>query len=774
MTGAPELVELAPGWSLWPTAALRSAGLPIELLGPFAVPDLLAEPPGEQRNAAIRRAAAGAAAAVVRDDRFREALVWQNPELIDTWLGAYATRLADEDSAQLSNRAYREVVIARYAQRYCAKNESIGFFGPVGWARLTPSATGLQMDGCGGIRRRTVSLETWAVKALADAWRRDPRILDDLPVRLDPATSWSGDVLRQPRRTPVPCDGLTARLLTAVDGHRRCGEVLAVAAVAAGCDPVDARAELLRLDEAGVVRIGFRVPYGDQPEQYLRQQVEQLPAERTRAELLRRLDDIGEAHDGVPAGRPEEVRAALGELTGRFAKAGWEAAGTRRSAYARTPAYLDARRDTDVRIGGDLLEPLRAPLGILLDSARWLGDEVAAAVDEGLLDRYHRLRGRRAEVTLSDLQFAASDLLAADGPLAATVRTDFQLRWAEILPPDPTGEIRLTSAEVGPLAGALFPAAGPRWAAARQHSPDLLLGRAADGSLRWVLGELHVALNTLESRVFRTQSDDPEELVRLTAADMSDGRVVPLYPPDAPEATARTYPPLALDPPGLYHYWSYGSDDGHPDGAASVAGTDVLVRERDGELVGEVRGRGWSAPVLEFFGEFLTATAVNLFQLRARRPHLHRVLLDDVVVARESWSCPIAELPVPPPGRKIADRGYQELREWAAALGMPRHVFARTPLEKKPFYVDFDAPLLVGNLMRAVRRVVAEAAPGDPPATLDLVEMLPRPDELWLTDAAGQHYTAELRVVAVDDRRVPPVVRFENSPGSTPTRREWK
>jgi len=70
--------------------------------------------------------------------------------------------------------------------------------------------------------------------------------------------------------------------------------------------------------------------------------------------------------------------------------------------------------------------------------------------------------------------------------------------------------------------------------------------------------------------------------------------------------------------------------------------------------------------------------------------------------------------------------------------------------------------------------VVAEAAPGDPPATLDVVEMLPRPDELWLTDAAGRHYTAELRVVAVDDRRVPPVVRFENPAGSARTRREWK
>lgn len=754
----PRRVELADGWSLWPTAALRSAGMPFELLDRFAVPEVLDTPPGEQRNAQIRRCAAEAAAAAVRDDAFREALVWQNPELVDTWLGDYAARLAAGEPARLSNRAYREVVIARYAQRYGARNESIGFFGPVAWARFEPDQCGIQQDGGGGIRRRTVSLETWAVAALAEAWRWDERLFPHLPVRLDPATSLVDGMLWRPRRPPIECPPPTARLLAAIDGHRRCGEVIEAAAAASPPDPaIDAdelRAELHRLDDLGVVRVGFRVPYGHRPEGYLRRQVEQLPEGRIRTELLQRLDEIVAAREVVQRSRgPEEVRAALGGLAGRFSKAGCaEAAGSRRVSYGRTTAYLDCRRDTDVRIGDDLLGALRAPLGVLLDSARWLSTEVADAVTGGLLARYQRLRSRRSAVTLSDLQFAASDLLSPTGPVATAVRTDFQLRWAEILPERPDGEIRLTTDAVRPLADALFPATRPRWAAARQHSPDLLLCRSADGTVRWILGELHVALNTLESRVFRTQCDDPDELVRLTAADMTGGRVVPLYPLDAPEATGRTYPPLALDPPGHYRYWSYAGDEGHPDGAPSVAGTGVLVCERDGVLVGEVRGGGWAAPVLEFFGEFVTATVVNLFQLRARQAHLDRVLLDGMVICRESWSQPVTAIPVPPPGRKIADRGYQEVRDWAAGLGVPRHVFVRTPLERKPFYVDFCAPLLVGNLVRAVRRAVAEPMPGDGPAIVDIVEMLPRPEELWLTDAAGRRYTAELRAVAVDDR----------------------
>jgi hypothetical protein len=33
-----------------------------------------------------------------------------------------------------------------------------------------------------------------------------------------------------------------------------------------------------------------------------------------------------------------------------------------------------------------------------------------------------------------------------------------------------------------------------------------------------------------------------------------------------------------------------------------------------------------------------------------------------------------------------------------------------------------------------------------------VAEMLPAPDQTWLTDARGQRYTAELRVVAVDQK----------------------
>ncbi|MBC3840304.1 hypothetical protein GXW82_09025 [Streptacidiphilus sp. 4-A2] len=147
----------------------------------------------------------------------------------------------------------------------------------------------------------------------------------------------------------------------------------------------------------------------------------------------------------------------------------------------------------------------------------------------------------------------------------------------------------------------------------------------------------------------------------------------------------------------------------------------------------------WSASVTEVLGEFLTALVVNRFQLRPKGAHAPRVLLDDLVICRESWRIPVAEL-------EAAARKPGTLAAELAARGVPRHLFARTPAEPKPFYVDLEAPLLVRNLQRAIR--LAAAGEG---LCLDLGEMLPGPEHLWLADQDGGQCTAEFRLVAVDE-----------------------
>jgi hypothetical protein len=96
---------------------------------------------------------------------------------------------------------------------------------------------------------------------------------------------------------------------------------------------------------------------------------------------------------------------------------------------------------------------------------------------------------------------------------------------------------------------------------------------------------------------------------------------------------------------------------------------------------------------------------------------------------------------------------FVRTRKWAAALGLPRYVFAKSDAEEKPVYVDFTSPIYVNALAKMVRRT--NAAERLPDKTITVVEMLPGHEDLWLTDHEGNRYTSELRLAWVDDQRSP-------------------
>ncbi|MBK8527476.1 MAG: lantibiotic dehydratase [Rubrivivax sp.] len=68
------------------------------------------------------------------DARLREALAWQNPQALLTAL-APLQRHVHEGRRNAEDRQH-ERLLTRYLQRYAAKNDTIGFFGPAGWAQV--------------------------------------------------------------------------------------------------------------------------------------------------------------------------------------------------------------------------------------------------------------------------------------------------------------------------------------------------------------------------------------------------------------------------------------------------------------------------------------------------------------------------------------------------------------------------------------------------------------------------------------------------------------
>jgi hypothetical protein len=138
--------------------------------------------------------------------------------------------------------------------------------------------------------------------------------------------------------------------------------------------------------------------------------------------------------------------------------------------------------------------------------------------------------------------------------------------------------------------------------------------------------------------------------------------------------------------------------------------------------------------------------ALETFRIQLPGDHAPRVTIDNLIVARESWRVPAGELGFAQAA--TAPERFAAIRSWAGRHGLPRFVFVKTPVERKPFYLDLASPVLVEIFAKAVRRALKEI----PDGTFQLAEMVPGLDELWLPDARGNRYTCELRTVVVDQR----------------------
>ena len=490
-------------------------------------------------------------------------MTWQNPGL--------AQFLRDHDAgpgaARRSKQRQRELVIANYLQRYCLKNDTIGFFGPVGWASVDSGAAGLVVTPADRlIARRSTYFEVWAIDKVADAIARQGRERGWLRPRRTRSVFLAGSVLHRPHRQPVTLTGAELGVLLACDGRRTIGEVLDEAGYP------QARAVLARLAELGAVRLDLEGPADAWPERLLRDKLELIADPVARAAALAPLEELVRARDAVAATAEDPVglQQALAALAATFEQITGSPA-TRRAGenYAgRTLVYQDTVRDVRVELGdggdrgaGGAARPgagqrplagqrhhrpvprtLRGAGGPRERPARWR--------------RPCRCNGCSPWPRLTWTPTAARGQVSWPASVA-----ELQRRWAQVLgPPQSPHRHQVSSAEISARAAECFPRRPVAWSGARQHSPDIMLAAAsADeverGNFLLVLGEIHLATNTLDGRLWVEQHPDPDRLVAAEQADRGPERIVPIRAKDHPDLTSRLSPPSALMGPGQL-YWS--------------------------------------------------------------------------------------------------------------------------------------------------------------------------------------------------------------------------
>lgn len=691
---------------------------------------------------------------------FREALTWQNRTAVETALNSLLRESRDTLERDSSRKQHEELV-ASYWQRYCVKNDTIGFFGPVGWARITPVTSHMEIrHGAKLLASRKTYWESWAIEALGAVLARKYNLQPWIAPILVPFLRVEDTTLSHPLFGTLPLTIRQAAMLRACNGRDTAKQIAARLMRMPNSpvrDPQEVYEGLRELAAKGFLFWKFNIPPGPFADRILQealQRIEDLKLRKQSLDLLKELD-AARLQVEAAAGDPAKLNFSLQRLEQIFTRlTGVSATRNQGKVYAgRTLVYEDCRRDTEVLLGPKMLERLTEPLSLLLDAGRWFTARVAQAFEEKLLAIYSqacRVTGTTSVDAAICWNEAVPFFFEKSSDIMDPLQEELREKWERVLQlGENQSALHFTCDELRPRLLREFPPSLPGWQGARYHSPDIMIAATSEEAIRegrytFILGEVHVSANTLQASLFANQHPSPSDLVNAVALDLSKENVMPVLPKDE-ESGSRTVQFLI---PKTNFRLEYLPDSFVTDRSRALPVSVMVLENHHGTLMAKTRDGKLCLRALDLVGGLISTLTVDCFRIMAPRRHGPRISLDSLVIKRESWRFSPEELHFArSPGS--AER-FLQARNWARVHGIPRFAFYKVPIERKPAYLDLDSPIFVDIFSKMIRRTLDAALPG---AVVDLSEMLPMSDQAWLTDASGRRYTSEFRFVAVDSRK---------------------
>lgn len=689
------------------------------------------------------------------DPLFQEAVIWQNWPAFATCIQSIAG--VPKTSARNQRQRQHEELVANYAQRYCVKNDTIGFFGPVAWGRIeSGDDVFAAVPGSSLVSHRRTYFEHWTIEKLATSLSSIEGMDWWIPPYLDPSLLVQEGKLHRLGAEPVLLTALESAVLPLCDGKNLPCRLLASVQRESQFRTVG-RAELhdlLRKQSlAGILRWRFAVPVEANSEIAFRRQLLRIGDEQLRDKAITCLDRLEAARQAVAgsAGKPAQLCEAMKNLESVFEEIttvpGKRNPGT--TYGGRTLAYEDCRRDLSFTITPELLAPIVPALSLLFRALRWLMQSLAIDF-YGLFRRtYEELvtaNGGREMSLLAWWAYTEPKLIEAISHFH--LEQEFRRKWSEILPLSQHGKcVQLESQALKDKVEKSFPELGAGFYPVRYFCPDMMLAATGAEAIRrgdvlYVLGEVHAARNSLIHAALVEQHPNRQDLVDATTWDLSSLHLKLIEPQEGDTTIVRATEGLFR--PGDYHLATTHNAT-PPTGVTTHPFSELSIQEENGELIVVSQANSRRFRVMEAFADLFFALVMTRTFFALPGAHVPRVLIDKLVIQRETWRVRADELTFAL--EKDEARRFLGARRWMKTRAVPQRMFVKTVVEKKPFYLDLASPILVEILCRTIRRQIDS---GKPAEELIFSEMLPDIEHTWLQDASGAKYTSELRLAAVD------------------------
>ncbi|MBZ5521675.1 MAG: lantibiotic dehydratase family protein [Acidobacteriia bacterium] len=703
----------------------------------------------------------GVIAEFARMPRFREAVTWQNRQAVHSAFDPLINNTRN-GHRRTSHQKQHEELVASYLQRYSVKNDTIGFFGPVGWANFVDQGEALvSKPGSDLLAARTVYFECWPIELLAVSILRDPLVFPWTAPFRAPFIHIEGLSVRHPVYGLLRITSQEAAIANACDGQILAREI-AGRLVAEGkwfAGEMQVYNTMKDMATKGLLYCGFNIPPGVTPEKDLRAALERIEAPEVRAKAMSSLQRLEAARAEVAscAGDDRKLDAAIAGLEQTFVQL-TNKQPTRRPGEtysARTMIYEDCRRDIEVSLGPELLRNLAPPLSLLLLSSRWMTAKCAEYYAEQFAIIHKELASELGTQSVGAAHLfvrARARIFGENDRQGAILQERLREKWQQVLGLDDAAcqsskFLRFSTEDLREKAREEFSCSRAGWNDARYQSPDVMIAASSveaiqRGEYTLVLGELHAGANTLTTSLFVNQHPSPEDMIRIAEKDMYGPTVVPVIEKDQAGAIGRLSPAL-ISPNDLC--LEYARDSYCRDRAQALPIGSLVVENHGGEFIARSLDGRREVTIGELLGTYLARMVLTAFQMFPPRSHTPRIAIDNLIIKRESWRFKVEDIPLAT--YQEASKRFLEAQRWARMHGMPRFVFFKAPVEPKPCYLDIESPIYVELFAKILRRTIENGGPG---VSVELSEMLPGPEQLWLSDAHGNRYASELRMVALD------------------------
>jgi Lantibiotic dehydratase, N terminus len=672
---------------------------------------------------------------VFEADGIRRAMLWQNRRVLPFLLK--------------SKDSWDERVLLKYITRYATKNDSIGFFGPVAWIRVSSEPGFARLRWGPAITRATrLSFEVWPIALIGERLAEQKSLRPWLSPRRSALCRLQNRLVFMPPDCPVDASVRDIDILQLCDGHRTALEISEQLAL-------DDLERFDALHQAGLITWTLECPLRTNPESTIEELAARIDDHEVRAAVELHSTWLVSAIDRLRQGMETSTSLATAladidsEFEQRYSREAVQGSG---QYYAgRTLTYIDCERDVSLTLNAGVMNSLMQGLAPILLSLRWytytivqqLLSSLAAVVPFGQTSPLVKIFPHALSLVWSTIQQVAAR---------------YREKWQNLLLIDPLHHVvRLDAVRLAAAVATEFSAPYPGWPLARVHNPDVLIAardhrELANGQCTVVLGEVHASLPSMFQAAVFSLCPEPDSV-----RDLFFSLVTP--PLIINEVSQRL---------NLGVFFSSAAQLLLPDDpvthvhARPIADFDICHDETGLRVKDVTTDRLWSVPV--FFDAMLSRATFHIDPFdRSDAVHSPRIVVGDLVVARERWRMTAAAFGITERRRANPEDNsnrFLAVRKWVCENGVPRYVFAKSLKEPKPVFLDLESQKCVELLVHLLK----QAAAGDSAGLVTISEMLPEPDRCWLRDAAGNGYTSEIRLLAVDPipypQREQPVAEF--------------